>query len=79
MQEERLPCPHAALLAAQVWFLEGQPSEWSMCPLDDGGDLDHALSLDDFASSNSLLHLLDHGRLWFGILGLVGMKLILFN
>lgn len=50
-----------------------------MCPLDDGGDLDHALSLDDFASSNSLLHLLDHGRLWFGILGLVGMKLILFN
>lgn len=50
-----------------------------MCPLDDGRDLDCALSLDGFASPLSLLHLLNRGRLWFDVLGLVGMTLILLN
>lgn len=39
--------------------------------MDDGGDLDHALSLDGFASSHFLLHLLDCHRLWLGVLILV--------
>lgn len=73
MQEESLPSPHTGLLAAHVCFLEGEPCDWSMCPLDDGRDLDCALSLDGFASPLSLLHLLNHGRLWFDVLGLVGM------
>lgn len=79
MQEQSLPSPHAALLAAHVCILEGRPSKSSVCPLDDGRDLDPALSLDGFASSHSLLHLLSHGRLWFDVLGLAGMSLILFN
>lgn len=79
MQEQSLPSPHTAVLAAHVWFLEGESSEWSVCPLVDGRDLDSALSMDGFAFSHSLLHLLNHGRFWFGVLGLVGMMLILFN
>lgn len=35
------------------------------------------LSLGGFAASHSLLHLLNHDRLWFGVLSLVGMMLIL--
>lgn len=37
------------------------------------------LSLDGFAASHSLLHLLNHDRLWFGVLSLVGIMFIFFS
>jgi len=42
--------------------------------VDDEG-LAHALSLDGFASSHFLLHLLDRGRHWLGVLALVSQNI----
>lgn len=56
-------------------FWRGHPPSCPSVPMDDGGDLDHALILDGFASSHFLLHLLDHGRLWLGVLVLASQNI----